>query len=273
MSALKYQLPEIYHSLFVNKILNVSIAETLATCTDCAMSPDKEKGETTYQPTLKCCTFHPFQPNYLIGAVLKAQSAARDALKSIQNKIKNLEYALPIGIVAPLRHQVEFNHRKKHEFGNRQDWLCPYYDKEFNRCGIWRHRGAVCTTFFCKSSYGKKGMQFWDRMSDYLTYVEAALMEEALVMLDFSPRQISENLAYLNRFDATEEELKTNYLDKKKAIELWNGYFDDPSGFYIKSHEIICNLNKRQFKEVMGEQGLMLEKDLISSLNALESKK
>ena len=114
------------------------------------------------------------------------------------------------------------------------------------------------------------GLEFWERLSDYLTFVEMALMEEALVMLDFSPRQISENLQYLNRFEATAEELERKVLPRPYAKKIWNGYFDDQKGFYIKCYDIVSEMNKKQFLEAMGEQGSAIEKDLMLALKGLK---
>ena len=48
----------------------------------------------------------------------------------MRDKIRRREYALPIGMVAPVRYQMEFNKRKENEFGQREDWLCPYFNRE-----------------------------------------------------------------------------------------------------------------------------------------------
>lgn len=289
---LKNQLPSLYQKMFPKSLLAWQPNELKATCDNCAMTienqqqnqqhsqkhgPQKKPSTSSRKPVdvsylnhLKCCTFHPFQPNYLVGGLLETQQILPRALNAIETKIKTRSYALPIGLLPPVPHQVEFNHRKKHEFGQREDWLCPYYEKSSNNCGIWKFRGAVCTTFFCKSSHGQKGLEFWDHMSNYLTYVEAALMEEALVMLDFSPRQISDNLNYLNRFEATPQELKMDVLPLELAKELWNGYYDDQVGFYKKCFAIVSEMNLKDFKVAMGDQGQVLEKELMQSLSVLK---
>lgn len=260
---IKYQVPRVYAAILPKDILQMELLETKATCDSCAMARPKNRGEIFYESHLKCCTFYPFLPNYAIGALLSQPSQASvTALESIRRKIKNREYSLPLGLVAPPSYQVPFNHRKENEFGQREDWLCPYFDKQKQNCGIWRHRGAVCTSFYCKSSFGAKGQRFWGELSNYLTYVEMALMEEALVMMDFSPRQISDLLGYLNRFEATKSELKSARLPEKKARLLWNGYFDDQEAFFKKSFEIVSNMDRRSYRELMGETGQQLEGNL-----------
>lgn len=260
---LKYQLPGFYENIIPGKILNMNLNETKATCDNCAMSRPQNKKKIHYYPDLKCCTFHPFLPNYLVGAILSDESLKLGA-EVLRDKIKRREYALPIGMVAPIRYQMDFKERKENEFGQREDWLCPYFNRESKNCNVWRYRGVVCTTFFCQSSFGKKGLQFWAQASDYLSYVEMALAEEALAYLDFSPRQVSEQLDYLNRESSTQAERKSWVLPNKKFKDLWNAY-EDIEEFYKKSYAIAKNLDKKAFSELIGETGKTLERNLISS--------
>lgn len=234
------------------------------------MAKPRRRGEIFYEAHLKCCTFYPFLPNFVVGSILSEEvPSAPSAVESIRRKIQMREYALPMGMVAPPSYQVPFNYREKNEFGRREDWLCPYFNSEQQNCGIWRHRGAVCTSFYCKSSYGRHGLRFWEDLSNYLTYVEMALMEEALVMLDFSPRQVSDLLDYLNRFEATKTELRSPILPEKKARDLWNGYFDDQEAFYKKSFKIVKELDKEYFRELLGETGQELEDRLRKAFNKI----
>ncbi len=266
---LKYQLPQVYGGLLPRELLDFDPQETKATCNNCAMSRPQNRAKVHYAPDLKCCTFHPFLANFMVGALFYEQSST-EAHRIFRDKITRREYALPLGLVAPVKYQVEFNHRKENEFGQRADWLCPYFNLESKNCNVWRNRGVVCTTFFCKSSYGKKGIKFWEQMSNYLWYVELALLEEALVMLDFSPRQVMTLLEYHNRFKGTVAEKKTSVIPEKKSRELWNGYYDDQEGFYKKSYDIVANLDKKAFHELLGEQGQDLEEQLFTLLPQLE---
>lgn len=266
---LKHQLPSFYSGILPGKILNVALDERKATCDSCAMARPKNRAKIHYKPELKCCTFHPFLPNFLVGAILLDDSLKAGA-EVLREKIRRREYALPIGMVAPVRYQMNFKERLENEFGQREDLLCPYFNKENNNCNVWRYRGVVCTTFFCKSSYGKTGLQFWDRTSDYLSYVEMALMEEALVHLDFSPRQTNHLIEYLNRDKATQAERKTWILPQEKFRDLWNGYHTDIETFYKKTFDIVTKINRKGFQELTGELGKTLEKNLLESYAYLE---
>ena len=268
---LKYQLPRVYEKLLPGDLLQFSPEEKKATCDTCAMAKPRHRGKVHYREDLKCCTFHPFLPNYLVGALLLEPANPGTAV--LQDKIARREYALPIGMVAPIRYQLEFGERKENDFGQREEWLCPYYNSENQNCNVWRNRGVVCTTFHCKSSYGPAGLRFWDQFSDYLSYVEMALLEESLVMLDFSPRQIIDLLDYLNRSEGTSAEKTSWVLPKEKAKLLWNGYFDDQETFYKKTFAIVSGLDKRSFHELLGEQGEKLLEQVFRSQKKLEEMK
>ncbi len=262
---LRHQLPQIYENLLPRDILDFAPEETKANCDNCSMSRPQNRAKVHYRADLKCCTFHPLVPNYMVGSILLDSEAVR-AQEILKDKITRREYSLPIGMVAPVRYQVEFNNRKENDFGQREDWLCPYFNRENQNCNIWKHRGVVCATFFCKSSYGKVGLKFWDNLSTYLWYVETALLEEALTMLDFSPRQVMTLLDYHNRQDGTVAEKKSWVLPEKKARDLWNGYYEDQEGFFKKSYEIVANMDKTAFHEILGEQGQELEDQIFTIL-------
>jgi hypothetical protein len=110
---LKHILPEFYQKLLPAAILNLPIDEKKATCNQCIMSSDRSRAKLTYAENLKCCTFQPFLPNYLVGAILQSDLPGRQV---IEDMIARRRYSLPIGIVAPVRFQMEFNNRKKTGF-------------------------------------------------------------------------------------------------------------------------------------------------------------
>jgi Fe-S-cluster containining protein len=259
---LKFLLPQLYTAILPPELLALSIEEKKATCDQCAMVVGRHRGAITYAENLKCCTYYPFMPNYLIGASLQDSSLQPSLQRDLRGIISRRRYSLPIGFLAPVRYQMEFNNRKPSDFGQRADWLCPYYDKSSNNCGIWRYRSAVCTTFYCKTSYGSgpnsAGLRFWFELSEYLTYVEMALLEEALIRLDFSPRQISDQLDYLNRKTASAAEEKSWILPEKKARFLWNGYFDEQELFFKKTLEIVTKFDRKDFNEALGDLGLKI---------------
>jgi Fe-S-cluster containining protein len=258
---IKYALPEIYHQILPGELLQAEISETKATCQQCNW---KE-----YQSHLKCCTYEPYLPNYLVGALFENPATSPEVLQILREKIRTHQYSLPIGMTASVRYQVQFNHREVKDFGNREDWLCPYYDRKNLNCGIWRSRGAVCTTYYCLSSYGKSGIRFWEKLSDYLTYVEMALMEDVMVEMGYSPRELSECLAYINCVEGTVQEMKNDYLSEKQAKKLWGHHFSDQENFFRQSYRQIKQFDKKKFRQALGEAGADVEESLFDDLRKL----
>lgn len=256
--SLKKSLPDVYQKFFRPEILNIDVIETKATCDNCLRSRDA-RFEYKYKAELKCCTFFPFLPNFAVGGILHKKLNGKSL---VQHKISRQEFSLPIGLYPTLKYQYEFQNKKTKHFGTRADLLCPYFDKQSENCSIWEFRGTVCTTFYCRSDYGKKGLQFWDTLSDYLSYVEMALAEECMVMLDFSPRDISDQLCYLNQKEFTLKQKKQITLNEKEMKSYWNGY-KNPEDFYLMCYSLVQGLTRKQFQDILGSQGLQLEKYVI----------
>lgn len=263
MLKLTHLLPPIYADFLPQNLLKIEATETKATCDNCLRSRDK-RFAYTYQKNLKCCTFHPFLPNYAVGALL--QSASTSGTEALKNKIKTREFAIPMGVLAPYRYQYLFLTKEEEQFGNDKNLLCPYYSRETDRCSIWLYRGVVCTTFYCRSDHGQNGLKFWAVLSDYLSYVEMALAEECLVQMDFSPRDLSDQLTHLNKREFESEETDQTHLSESADKKIWNGY-DDKCDFYKKCFAIVGKLDRRQFKEIIGAQGLGLEEEVLDYAN------
>lgn len=257
-------IPLFYKGILNTKVLAIEVTEKAATCDNCLRSRDK-RFATNYNPNLKCCTFHPYLPNFAVGALLE-QKNETIGIQAIKNKIKEHEFSFPIGLLAPFEYQFKFLTKENSDFGNDQTLLCPYYDKLANQCSIWQYRGVVCTSFYCRSDFGQNGLKFWAVLSDYLSYVEMALAEECLVQLDFSPRDLSDQLFYLNKHDFDTDEISQKFISSDKIKNLWNGYADQQS-FYKKCFAIVQKLDRNQFKEIIGKPGLKLEKEVIDYAN------
>lgn len=263
---LKSVLPEIYTKLFEEEILNFNIEEKKATCDSCALSNGKSPDKRNYLPNLKCCTFQPFQTNFSIGQILSDSNTNEEIINKIKTKIEKREYTLPIGILASIPNQIEFNKNKEKFFGKKEDWLCPYYSKSENNCGIWKYRSSVCTSFHCLSSYGKKGFEFWGELQDFISYIEMIFMEEALTKSGFKAVDISEQIYFLNEFKKAPKEKFSYYLEEEFYSKIWKKYYQNEILYYKKTAEIINNFSKTKFKKLLGEKGTELEKNLILNI-------
>lgn len=263
--AFKDLVSDLYVHLIDKKILQMNIQESKATCHNCLRARD-QRFKLTYKENLKCCTFVPFIPNYALGALLTENISGQ---AKIRQMIADRRFALPLGLFPDLNYQYKFTTKKENEFGNNPDLLCHYFDTDQNQCSIWKYRGVVCTTFYCQSSYGQLGKDFWSEMKDYLSYVEMALAEDCLVMKDFSPRDISDQLIFLNKTDFNNQEKKQKTLTAEQHKTLWNGY-SSPEDFYISCYKMVQKLDRSSFKEILSQQGLGLEKNVNHQWNKVK---
>lgn len=267
---LKYLWPDIYSNLLPKDILEIDLHEKKATCDQCIKAPPKYKKSDFYENHLKCCTFQPYLPNYVVGGVLADHTGRYDRIQKIFRKmILDRAYVLPIGIVAPPRYQVSYKKNKPKIFGRDEKYLCPYFDREGLNCGLWKYRGSVCTSFYCQSSYGRAGKSFWSLNGDYQSYIEMALMEEVLVQNGFSPRQISEQLEYINRDYATPGELKSSRLPLSRFKYFWQDRSEPIEDFFIHCFHSVEKIDKTEFHESLGELGRSLESRLKDSAKKL----
>lgn len=255
---IKYLLNGVTDNFFPKKLLSKEIFETKATCDVCIQSPQK------YKDDLKCCTFWPFIPNYIVGAILNSSKKRhKPAQIFIRKLILDSGFVLPIGIPAPPWYQKKFKENKSKIFGQDRKYLCPYFDKNNNQCGVWEFRGSVCTSFYCESSYGQKGQQFWHSMENFLSYLEMGLAEEVLVYHDYSPRDMNEQLAYLNiEFDQQQKMSLAKKMSETKSKKIWKHYFENKEEFYIKSFEFASNLTPKHRSEILGQLGSELVQSL-----------
>lgn len=256
---IKYLLPEVYHPFFSESLWNLSLAENKATCDTCIQAPHK------YKSDLKCCTFWPFIPNYIIGSLLLSREEKySEGQKVMRDLIQSHRFVLPLGVVAPPEYQNYFKKNKSKIFGQSESYLCPYYLKYKNQCGIWIFRGSVCASFYCESSYGKKGSLFWQAFENYLSYLEMALAEEVLVYNDYSPRELSSQLEYL---DGNRETLTSTTYEK-----IWKHHLNKEEEFYMNSARFVNDLPITQISDIKGELGNTLALILKEKLKGILKK-
>lgn len=257
-------LPQIYQHLWPKELMGLNPIETKATCDNCLCSQNKNAKLPKYRSDLKCCTFHPFMPNYLIGEILSAASVADEFKEMIRQKIQQREYALPMGIFAPVNYQYEFLNREFQDFGNKESFLCPYFSKQNNNCGVWQFRGSVCTSYFCLSDRNDSGMRFWEAFGDYLNGLEMTLSQEFMAARGFSPELIEAGLEYMNCETGSPEELDSASMSQSMFNYLWWDYqLTEIEEFYKSASQYVKKLTKEDFNKILDPELKEMEHSLI----------
>ncbi|MFZ5475628.1 MAG: hypothetical protein ACOZNI_02535 [Myxococcota bacterium] len=156
--------------------------ERLATCHACAMcaAPGEPSTPRHFRPDVKCCTWHPTLPNFAVGAILRdPASPGRDVLR---RKIEEGVGVTPRGVGPPQHWEMLY---ARAPFGRTRAMVCPYFAD--GACGVWRHREAVCATYFCKHEDGPAGERWWTSAKRFLSAVEDDLASWCVTELDPGP--------------------------------------------------------------------------------------
>jgi hypothetical protein len=133
---------------------------------------------------VKCCTYVPTLPNFLVGRILldpAPESAAGKA--SVEARIVAGAGVSPAGLAQPAAYGLLYESAPE-AFGRSVSMRCPHYLTESGRCGIWRHRQSRCTTWFCKHVRGAVGYRFWTALRHLLEAVERSLVAHCVLQLD-----------------------------------------------------------------------------------------
>lgn len=131
---------------------------------------------TFFHPATKCCTYLPELPNFLVGNALDDPDSAPDGLTTLERRIDAKVGVTPLGLGRPRPYFLVYHDGGEAVFGRAQGLRCPHYlEEQGGRCGVWKHRNAVCATWFCKHNRGATGDDIWTSIRQVLDIAEAGL--------------------------------------------------------------------------------------------------
>jgi len=255
---LRTGLPPIYENLLPPFFDSAPPAEKKASCASCAMCPPpgpQPPGVQYFLPDAKCCTYYPSLPNYLVGALLKdGDPSLAEGQRRVRARIAARLDLTPYAVVTPRKYRLLFNAAREHAFGRSLLLRCPYFIQEGGLCGIWRHREADCSTFFCKYDAGADGELFWRALGRYLSRVERVLSQHALAVVApelASPDPLPDGL--------TLEELEDRPPTQACYARLWGQWLGREEELYHRCHDVVAALDQAALPELLGEehQGLL----------------
>jgi hypothetical protein len=248
-------LPPLY-ARWIDDLLGAPIEpETNATCSDCAMcaaaGAPPDPGGLYFKPTVKCCSFWPILPNFLVGRIL------RDAAPERARGRASVEARIAAGIaVTPLGlGRTAAQTCPDPAFGQDEAFLCPHFIPDGGgTCGIWPHREATCTTFFCKFVRGAVGAEFWRALQRLLEAIEQALGWHCLEALDPGSAALARLLdpagnarpLVMTRPDGT-------YAPEDRRA-LWGRWTDREPAFYEAAAEVVERVSWRDIQEHGGPE-------------------
>jgi hypothetical protein len=233
--------------------------ETRATCEDCAMcAPEGAADADTFyfSPSVKCCSYQPKLPNYLVGRALEDRDFAFSAGRAtLESRIDAGLGVTPLGVETSAMFKLIYQHG--HDGFGRADALrCPHYlDEGGGRCGIWRNRNSVCATWFCKHERGAVGIAFWNRLRDLLVAVEESLATWCVLESDLE-RESIEALFPLQTGRPPTSDLTADQLDGRVppaiARRLWGKLLGREREFYRECAKRVETLAWRDVERIGG---------------------
>jgi hypothetical protein len=241
--------------------------ERHATCSACAMcQPTAAKAATAslkgFDPGTKCCTYLPTLPNFLVGLVLNDDDPAAVAGRaSVERRIAAGIGVTPLGLQSDPHHALIYKHAGGGLFGRVPELRCPHYlPAEGGACGIWRHRNAVCATWFCKFERGRIGERFWDALLHLLTTVERHLGLWAAAGLGESIDGLG--WALLPYYATTFNGPGSGWTER------WAGR---PEAFYQESARLVQPLTWSQVREIGGPELALVVGHLRAAYGAMQA--
>lgn len=253
IASLRTSLPPIYGSLLPSFFDSAPPAEKKATCSNCAMCPPpgpQPPGVQYFLPDAKCCTYHPSLPNYLVGALLKdSDPSLVEGQRRVRARIAARIGLTPRAVATPRKYRLFFDAAREHAFGRSLLLRCPYFIEEGGLCGIWRHREADCSTFFCKYDAGADGEIFWRALGRYLSRVEQVLSQHALGVV--AP-ELARPVLLPNGL--TLEELEDRPPAQAYYAELWGQWLGREEELYHHCHEVVAALGPAALPQLLADE-------------------
>jgi hypothetical protein len=180
--------PALYGS-WIEELLGAPVdEEPRSTCSDCPLcSPDQTIPAAQFHPDARCCTNIPEIPNFLVGATLRDPNPALETgRKSLLERLHRQGAATPLGLGRAPSDNLRYAEAGNY-MGKRVDLVCPHYVTETSTCGIWPHRNAVCSTWFCRHERGAVGYASWSAIKELLLVIERELALWCAVELELGP--------------------------------------------------------------------------------------
>ena len=256
-------LPPLY-AHWVDELLPGPIPrEHRATCERCAMCAPPEDPEPLapgwFHPDMKCCATEPDLPNFLVGRVLR-DPEARDGHASVRARLRAGAGVGPLGLAPTKKGDLLRWSAIPAAHGRALAFRCPHYVVDGGTCGVWKHREARCTTYFCKHVRGAVGYEFWDALYGLLRAVERDLARWCAFELDLGPYALAalteELMAPQGRPALLDEHDLDGHADADAGLRRWGRWWGREEAFY---EACAARVEALSWEEVLARTGPLVK--------------
>jgi hypothetical protein len=261
--------PPLYARWLADAIAAELPGEPFSTCDRCAML-DGPPSSLRFDASTKCCTYTPVLPNFLAGAILgDLDPAAADGRASLVARIARRAAVTPLGLGTTRSQKLVYEHLGN-GFGRATALRCAHYvDREGGQCGIWRHRNAVCATWFCKHERGAVGFALWRALEALLTAVERSLAIWTALEVGVDPELIHRALPA--RHAHADEPLTATDIDGREPADyaaLWGPWRDREADLYAACAARASGLEWQDVERICGPEVALYRRRIQARLAA-----
>jgi len=175
-----------------------------------------------------------------LAASAEDDDLARKGAVSVLARIARGVGVTPLGLDKTPVYSALYESVKLQSFGRVGALRCPHYVEDAGACGVWRHRNAVCATWFCKHQSGGDGAKQWAEVRDLLKVLERDLAIWAAIELGINGRRLSDaiDLAREPQADAL-----TRELTAWDSASLWGPWADRKCEFFVRASTLVSGLD------------------------------
>jgi hypothetical protein len=269
-------IPILYAS-WVDQLIGKSLlVESRSTCLDCAQcasdsKPPSEFRTPPFLPDIKCCTYQPELPNFLVGRILlDASPEAAEGRTRVSELVRSHRCATPLGLSPSPGFWKRYQAEAPSHFGRAPHLTCSFLND--GMCSIWRHRNSACSTYFCLHERGVSGARLWKKVRAFLQELEVAVQRWCFLELD--PTDTSKELLFqpdgtLRRF--SDGEIRGPIAPNGEISEamgrlLWGQWFAREEQYYRECAEAASTLTDEQLLVIGGSRLRWAIDDLKASI-------
>lgn len=206
--------------------------ERRATCDDCVMCAPDVVGGNEFAPSSKCCTYVPRLPNFMMGRILN-DTSLEEGRQTVLARLGMGIGVSPLGLEVSAADQAAYDAIVSNDaFGRSAALRCPHYLDD-GRCGVWRNRNGVCSTWFCKHESGALSQTFWETVQLMFTELE---------------RVVGYWVARRVRWPEGVDDVFES--DKQLFALDWGPHADDAAGFYSACAAEFAKLDWRRVRQI-----------------------
>ncbi len=244
-----------------------------ATCDRCAMNREdgmaNREGKMLHLGQhLKCCTYFPRIPNFILGDLLADASAelqpGRDIIRRI---ILDRSCVTPVGCHPSARYDFMYTHLEDDCFGRLEEITCPFLGAGESGCLIWPFRDRVCRTYFCLFEAGIDGRNFWSALRDYLGHLERMVALYALKEIGFPYWRAWKEETVPSKLSLEDARGKTS---PGRHAEIWGEWSGREEELYLACRHVAAHVSPSQLPTILGLTGEVFLARLGERLQAVD---